>query len=404
MPLPSIIVEIAFASNTYATSPTWTDVSAYAMEVSTDRGRSTQLDQFNAGKASVKFKNLDGRFNPGNTAGAYYPNVLPNKQVRIRETANGNLFYGFIEPQGWDLSWNGPRYGEATMRAEDGLARLARYQLTQVADGSYQHDGTGQRIGRALDDAGWPAAWRDIDTGIATLQGTNFANEAALTHIQAVALTEGSNAVYVDTAGLLVFDSRHAVLSDSRMTASQCTFTDDGGATIPFLVDSVNPVYGRQLYNTVRARKSDSDVIYESTDATSVTANGEMTLDRQGLLWDTEPQAESLPDWLLAQYKDPYQEIDSLDIKPMKSATTLTHAVTRKLRDRVIVEFRPPGEAAQRTFNAFIERISHRITRADWTTTFGFSSADRYGFANYAEFLELDHATRGLLNTAKLAY
>lgn len=404
MAIPSIIVEIAFASAPYATAPTWTDVSAYALSVDINRGRATQLDQFQAGIATIKLKNTDGRFNPVNTAGAYYPNVLPGKQVRIRETVNGNVFYGFVEPEGWSLSWNGPKWGDATVRVEDGLARLARYQLTQVADGSYQHDASGTRIGRALDDAGWPAAWRTIDTGIATLMGANFSNETALTHIQNVALAEGSNAAYIDVDGKFIFDSRHAVLLAARMTASQCTFTDDGGATIPFADGTVVPLYGRQLYNTVRARKSDSSVIYTSTDATSVTANGPLTLDRQGLLWDTEPQAESLPAWLLAQYKDPYLEIASLNVDPMRDATTLTHAVVRKLRDRVTVKFTPPGEGAQRTFNALIERISHRITPGTWETTFGFSSADRFGFINYSAFLELDHATNGKLDTAKLAY
>ena len=84
--LPTTKTEISFASTWDAASPTWVDVSDYVRSIEISRGRAEDLNPFDNGTARVELDNRDGRFNPSNTAGPYYPNVKPRKQIQITST------------------------------------------------------------------------------------------------------------------------------------------------------------------------------------------------------------------------------------------------------------------------------------------------------------------------------
>lgn len=84
--LPTTKVEISFASAWDATSPTWVDVTSYVRAIDIARGRQADLNPFDNGTARIELDNRDGRFNPSNTAGPYYPNVKPRRQIRITAT------------------------------------------------------------------------------------------------------------------------------------------------------------------------------------------------------------------------------------------------------------------------------------------------------------------------------
>ena len=98
MPYPVPIVEIAFADSPYVVSPTWTDVTSYVRGMEIDRGVNDDWDLVASGSASVTLSNLDRRFDPFNTTGPYYGNLLPRRQIRIRATHGGttyDVFRGF---------------------------------------------------------------------------------------------------------------------------------------------------------------------------------------------------------------------------------------------------------------------------------------------------------------------
>lgn len=65
---------------------TWTDITAYLRPqdgINLTRGRQDETSQVGAGVAAMSFNNRDGRFTPGNTSGAYYPNVKLRRPLRI---------------------------------------------------------------------------------------------------------------------------------------------------------------------------------------------------------------------------------------------------------------------------------------------------------------------------------
>jgi hypothetical protein len=88
MAIPRITTEIAFA--TAATvDPTradtaWKDISDYVHPpLTVSAGRQRELERFQPGTASFTLDNRDRRFDPENTAGPYYPNVVPMRHVRL---------------------------------------------------------------------------------------------------------------------------------------------------------------------------------------------------------------------------------------------------------------------------------------------------------------------------------
>src|SRR5215213_3092239 len=110
MSFPTITVEIAFATAPLAVTPTWTDVTAYVKSIpQIRRGRQNALTGIEAGTAVVVLDNRTRRFDPTYASGAYYPNVLPGRKIRISAVYNSTTYYlftGFIDtwPPEWEAS------------------------------------------------------------------------------------------------------------------------------------------------------------------------------------------------------------------------------------------------------------------------------------------------------------
>jgi O-glycosyl hydrolase len=130
---PSLLltVEIAFASNPNASTPIWTDVTPYVQSLATRRGRSNELDRFEAGTCDVVFKNQDRRFDPIHAASPYYPNVTTGKRMRVRANwfnVDYYLFDGYIDA--WPQTWDGKVAARVKMHATDAFKN---FNLTRLS-------------------------------------------------------------------------------------------------------------------------------------------------------------------------------------------------------------------------------------------------------------------------------
>ena len=136
-----LTVEVGFSTsagggtvplNSTLASITWTDVSAYVRSVSTSRGRSSELDTFKTGSASIVFSNADRLFDPEYSAGPYYGNLTPLRPVRIRAQygagATTNLFFGWVEQ--WPQAYTNPSDATVTVTASDAFKVLNMLTLT----------------------------------------------------------------------------------------------------------------------------------------------------------------------------------------------------------------------------------------------------------------------------------
>ena len=85
----NLTCEIAFDSNPLDSTQNWTDVSDYLRSFDTNRGRISNLSQFQTGTAVVTLDNRDNRFSPNQTT-YYYDatngrtKIQPLKRLRIR--------------------------------------------------------------------------------------------------------------------------------------------------------------------------------------------------------------------------------------------------------------------------------------------------------------------------------
>lgn len=118
--MPDMRLEIALASTPGAT-PVWTDVTNDLRSLSTHRGRSSTLDQHQAGRMSVV---LDNR------ARAYDPTVVATirPRKRIRFVADGQVqFDGYVDS--WGLEYDKPNESRVIVSATDGFKVLAGAKL-----------------------------------------------------------------------------------------------------------------------------------------------------------------------------------------------------------------------------------------------------------------------------------
>lgn len=125
----AMIVNIAFASEPLATSPSWTEISSYVVSGSMSFGRDSELDDFSAGSLSIKVKNNDRRFDPDYASGAYAPNVLVGKKIQVKiVTTYGTdtIWTGFITSYTQEYDQNFPDYAFCTINATDALGFLGR--------------------------------------------------------------------------------------------------------------------------------------------------------------------------------------------------------------------------------------------------------------------------------------
>ena len=126
------------------TAGTWTDVTTYhTVEYNPlimHGGRATEFDLVSPGSAIFDLQNIDGRFTPDNASGAYFPNVVENKRVRISLIKSGVTYQiGVYYAQAWEPNFQIGDINDSicTVTAYDSLSVLANQimigQLGQAA-------------------------------------------------------------------------------------------------------------------------------------------------------------------------------------------------------------------------------------------------------------------------------
>jgi hypothetical protein len=221
-PTPTLFVGAAFGYTASSLTPVWTDISTYGHSFTWQRGRQNELNQIQAGTASLVVHDPHSYFDPDNTASPFYPNVKPGLPIRAQLLVGSSmypLFYGYAErlPRTQRVS---STYTQRQIDLVDGFALLANAGL---AGDSYAVENSGTRVANVLANTGWPATKQTIGTGSETLQDVVFPGEdttSALSHLQALDSSE-DGLLYLDGAGNVVFVGRA-----SLDTTSKATFTD----------------------------------------------------------------------------------------------------------------------------------------------------------------------------------
>lgn len=362
-----VTVEVAFGDNVFDTTQTWVDITDLVRGFSVTRGRSRVLDETQSGKATVTVDNSSGDFSPWNTAGAHTGLVNVLTQIRIQAVHNSNtygLFHGYVTS--WPNTW--PANGHdavAQLECVDAFHILAMVEeeLTETAELS------GARIGNLLDVAGWPAAWRTLDTGKKTVRAISGEFNSVLGEIRRVTLVE-DGLFYIDGSGEAIFKDGHTRIEDDSI---QATFSDDGAGL---------------YYSEVRVDYDDSQLWNEATvtmvggtaqfadDATSVAQYGPRSLHLSETLHAGNGEANALAEWLVSEFGTPRARIPEILVIPEKDPANLwPAALGLDFWDKVNVE-RTQITGDDFDEDCYVEGVTHNVSMVGgrlWHTTFQLS-------------------------------
>jgi hypothetical protein len=237
---------------------------------------------------------------------------------------------------------------------------------------AWSDDLSGARVGRILDAAGWPAADRQIDTGVAVLQGADLGGNA-LAALQKVEETEQGR-LFVTTDGKVRFIGRDKLLQ-APYTTSQATY-GDSGAELEY-DDLVYRYDDQTIYNEAHVSRVDGTVAVVR-DTTSQTRYLRRVKVIDGLLHASDTTSIDLANWTVAHYKDPLLRVTDLTLHPTagNETTHFPEVLGTELAERVTVRRRPQNLGAAIDQETHVEGIEHSVTAIDWVTKWNLSPAE----------------------------
>jgi hypothetical protein len=370
------------------------DVSNQVDSIQTSRGRNAQADQFQTGQLSLRIVDQNGDFNPQNVSGPYFGLLNPMRKVQITATWNTvtyPIFSGFIT--GYTTST--PKFtGDivyTTITAVDAF-RLAQNAQISTVTGATAGQPSGTRINKILDQIGWPASMRDIDTGLTTMQADPGSPRTALEAMQTVELSEYGS-LYINASGEFVFQDR--AFTTSSVTGTPVVFNDDGTGIEYFnALWLLNDVL---IYNSAQITR---------TGGTTQTAINQPSIDKyfihsynqQNLLMENDGVALDYARAYVASRAETTTRCDAitLDLYTNDYNAGIIAALDLEFFDPVTITTTQPGSSAlTKTLQVF--GVAHSITPNSWKTQFTTLEPIIDGFI-------LDSTLYGILDTSVLAY
>lgn len=374
----------------------WADVTAYVQEVTINRGRSRQLDSFDAGQASITLSNNTRIFDPTNTSGTYYGGIVPRQPVRI--SANGiYLFVGFIDD--WNIDYAVPTNSRVTVSCVDAFSIMATIDLDEYDNTAGER--TDQRISTvlALPEVATTTFSTSLAVGDSLLTDDRIAEGTTLLdYLQQVNKSE-QGYLYIDRTGTLKFINRNTTASFASSAGTEPLFTDQTpSASSEYKYTEVGVQYGTELlYNRITVQNVDSAVIQTADDLTSQADYQVRDLSLNDLLLFTDADALGLANFLLGKYSRPVFRYDSVRVSLQNLSTADQDTLLQlDMADLVKVERNfTTGTPTKVERYGLIEGVEHTITLTEHTILYSLSDAS-------TSSLRLDNVVFGILDSNTL--
>ena len=343
------------------------DLTSIVKSVNVNRGRSRQLDQFNAGTAVVEFDNSSRVLDPLNEDGPYYPFVLPRVPIEI--TANGiPIFYGLILD--WNLDYD--KTGQDVMSAvcSDDFAVFANQSFDVFTPAA---ELSGDRIVSVLAKAEVDyQGTRQISAGSSQLgayavsAGTNVLN-----YMQLVAKSE-QGYLYTSANGVFTFKGR-----DDTLTVNPDFFFTDDGTGLPY--QSLSNQFGDELLYNYIITESPAGGPFFASDLDSQVKYQYQQLSLTDLLNSSSVDVESIGDFLLSKYRNPLLRFTGLSSQLAGlSSTDQNVCLSIDLTDFCSVKKSfASGLPASITQDLFVSGIGHQIVPGSHIINFSFEKAEK---------------------------
>lgn len=369
------------------------EITDLVTKVGIRRGRNRITSKFEPGTADVVLYDQNGDWNPANPNSAYYPNLVPLRQIIIYATYAGVdyfLFSGFISKYDTGFRQGNEDLSTVTLRCVDGFKLLAGSAVDTIPGSGVQLSGA--RVNAILDAIEWPISLRDIDAGDSTLQADPGGSRNTLEALQTVENSEFGG-IFLDAEGKINFVSRNNLIT---IPATSVYDFSDTGVDISY-TNAVVAFDDTTLINDVTVTRS-GGTAQNAYDQASIDKYFLHSGKRDGILVQTNTEALNQAKGILATRKDPEVRIDSIqlnlydDVNPNKPLA----GVDIEILDGVTVTKTMPGSSSV-TQPSLVNAIHHDITKSSWMTTLYTSEPLLAGFV-------LDSAISGILGEDVLSY
>ena len=367
---------------------TFVDLTSLVENVSITRGRSRQLDQFNAGTAVIAFDNASQVLNPSNTASPYYPFVLPRCPVQI--FANGIPIYTGVITD-WNLDYDISNQDMMYASCSDNFTVLANQSLNAFTPSA---QATGARINTVLDlaEINYQGA-RAIDAGSSTLGAFAVSQDTnCLNYLQLINTSE-QGYLFMSANGTLTFKGRSSVLNP----VAGATFNTDGtGIRYQSLINQ----FGDELLYNYITTKSDAGAIQTTSNAASIALYQAQQYSLTNLLNSTTTEVAGLGNYLLGKYQNPVLRFTGLSTEMSALSATDQNIVLNLDMTSIatVVKNFVVGTPATETQTLIVSGIAHNITPGSHIVSYTFESTDGN------QYLTLDDAIFGTLDNNLLSF
>ena len=356
--------------------------------VSIARGRNRDLDQFNAGTATVTFNNATRVLDPLNGASPYYPFVLPRSPIQI--LANGVPIYTGLVVD-WNLDYDISNQDKMYANCSDVFTVLANQSMEAFTPSA---ELSSVRVSTVLDrpEINYQGA-RDIGTGSSTLGAFGVAeNTNVLNYLQLVTKSE-QGYIYIAADGTLTYKGRSQVLNP----VANAEFKADGtGINYQTLI---NEFGDELLYNDI-VTESPAGGPFNATDAASQALYQSQQYAATDLLNSTASEVEALGQYLLGKYRNPVLRFTGVTTQLAALSTAQQNAVLAlDLTDIATVEKTfLVGTPTSVTQTLIVSGVRHTITPQNHIIGFSFESTDGN------QYLTLDDPIFGTLDNNLLSF
>jgi hypothetical protein len=364
------------------------DLTQYVEAVSITRGRNRQLDQFNAGTATVTFNNSTRILDPLNSASQFYPYVLPRSPIQV--LANGVPIYTGLVVD-WNLDYSKANQDMMYARCADDFTVLANQNLNAFTPSA---ELSGARVATVLNrpEITYQGS-RFISAGSSQLGAFAVAAETnVLNYLQQVTRSE-QGYLFISSDGTLTFKGRTEVLNQP----ADAVFNDNG-SDIPY--QALSNEFGDELLYNYIVTQSPANGPYVANDSESQALYQSQQLALTDLLNSSATETEQLGEYLLGKYKNPVlrftglsNQLGALPIAQQNAllALELTDVAT-------ITKSFVTGTPSTATQTVIVSGISHNVTPGSHIITFTFESTDQN------QYMTLDDAVFGVLDQNLLSF
>lgn len=348
--------------NTLDGSTEFVDVTQYVQSISINRGRSTQLDVFNAGTLNLRANDQQANryFDPLNTTSPWYQGnlgIAPRRAIKI-VAGTADIFTGFIYDL--DIIYDEPNLSFAEISAVDALAQLSQTTLNEFTPTTQL---ASQRVADILDRPevgyGTATAPRQITTSTSTVGTAIY--EAGTNTLQALQeLQIGENGrFFVTRSGAIRFDER----VQASFATAIATFGGTATGAIP--ITSLENVYGAEtIVNRVSVQIAGSTAVSVAQGTASQALYGIRSLSFSDLPLVDDAAGSALAQDLINLYQNPEVRFTglSVNLNALSSAQQNTVAAI-EIGDVINVskEF-AAGSPTTITKTVVVEAVRHSIT------------------------------------------